>query len=280
MFGVFGRAPVTTSRRLEAPQPFGVWVLCHPGLPKTTCHFHDSCPFPNPKTPPNIVPMRPSCRWNQSRPAAAGHGAPLPLASLHPHCNLLAARSGTKWYRMVQKLNFSLARQPASRPGHGRGALWPMASLHPHRNLSAARSGTKRYRMVRKLNFSPARQPASQSGAWPSRPIAHGLSASALQPAGPPEWDEMGQNGRGTQFFPGPPTSKPVRGMAISPYCPWPLCIRTAICRLPGVVQNGTEWYGNSIFPRPANQQASPGHGQGIPGQAGLESHRQAGGDQ
>ena len=206
---------------------FGYYVT--PACQKQLAIFMTVCPFPNPKTPPNIVPMRPSCRWNQSRPDAAGRGAPSPLASLHPHCNLLAPRNGTKWYRMV-----------------------------------------------RKLNFSPARQPASHSGAWPWRPIAHGLSVPAPQSAGSSEWDEMVQNGTETQFFPGAPTSKPVRGMAVAPHCPWPLCAPTAICRRSGMGRNGTEWYGNSIFPRRANQQASPGHGQGIPGQAGLESHRQA----
>ena len=223
------------------------------------------CPFPNPKTPPNIVPMRPSCRLSQSRPDAAGRGALLPLASLHPHCNLLAPRNGTKWYRMVRKLNFSPARQPASQSG-----AWPWRPYCPwplciRTAICRLRNGTKWYRMVRKLNFSPARQPASQSGAWPWRPapglsasalqsaspyphrnpewdemvqngtetqffpggqpasqsrawpwrpIAPGLSASALHSASAPEWDEMVQNGTETQFFPGPPTSKPVRGMA------------------------------------------------------------------
>ena len=104
-------------------------------------------------------------------------------------------------------------------------------------------------------------EPTGRRGPW--RPVAPGLSASALQSPGSPEWDEMVQNGTETQFFPGPPTSKPVRGMALAPYCPWPLCIRTAICQRSGMGRNGTEWYGNSIFPRPANQQASPGHGHG-----------------
>ena len=234
------------------------------------------CPFPNPKTPPNIVPMRPSCRWNQSRPDAAGRGALLPLASLHPHCNLLAPRNGTKWYRMVRKLNFSPARQPASQSG-----AWPWRPIAPGLSVPAPQSaGAPEWdEMVQngtETQFFPAGQPASQSGAWPWRPIAPGLSASALQSASSPEWDEMVQNGTETQFFPGAPTSKPVRGMAIAPYCPWPLCIRTATCRPSGMGRNGTEWYRNSIFPRPANQQASPGHGQGIPGQASLESHRQA----
>ena len=62
-------------------------------------------------------------RANQQ--ASPGHGlrALLPLASLHPHCNLLAPRNGTKWYRMVRKLNFSPARQPASQSG-----AWPRNS--------------------------------------------------------------------------------------------------------------------------------------------------------
>ena len=247
------------SRRADAfrrPNRLGFGYYVTPACQKQLAAYMTVCPFPNPKTPPNIVPMRPSCRWNQSRPDAAGHGAPLPLASLHPHCNLLAARSGTKWYRMVQKLNFSPARQPASQsgawpsrpiahglsasalqpagppewdemgqngrgthfprranqqagPGHGHLALLPMASPYPHCNLPALRNGTKWDKMVGELNFSPARQPASQSGAWPSRPIAHGLSVPALQSAGPTEWDEMGQNGRGTQFFPGGQTAGP-----------------------------------------------------------------------
>ena len=177
--------------------------------------------FPGPPTskPVRGMAMAPYCPW--------------PLCIRTAICRLPGmGRNGTEWY------GNSIFPRPANQqasPGHGHGALLPLASLHPHCNLLAARNGTKWYRMVRKLNFSPARQPASQSGAWPSRPIAHGLSASALQPAGPPEWD---------------------------------------------VGQNGTEWYRNSIFPRPANQQASPGHGQGIPGQAGLESHRQVAGDQ
>ena len=165
---------------------------------------------------------------------------PWPLCIRTAICRLPGmVRNGTEWY------GNSIFPRPAKRQdrkGHGLGALLPMASPYPHCNLPALRNGTKWYRMVRKLNFTPARQPASQSGAWPSRPIAHGLSASALQPAGPTEWDEMGQNGRGTQFFPGGPTSKPVRGMAISPYCPWPLRTRTAICRPYGMGRNGTKW--------------------------------------
>ena len=181
---------------------FGYYVT--PACQKQLAIFMTVCPFPNPKTPPNIVPMRPSCRWNQSRPDAAGRGALLPLASLHPHCNLLAARNGTKWYRMV-----------------------------------------------RKLNFSPARQPASQSGAWPSRPIAPGLSVPAPQSARLREWDEMVQNGTETQFFPARANQQAGslghgRGAPLPMASPYPHCNLPAL----GMGRNGTEWYGNSIFPR------------------------------
>ncbi len=91
-------------------------------------------------------------------------------------------------------------------------------------------------------------EPTGRRGPW--RPIAHGISASALQSPGSPEWDEMVQNGTETQFFPGAPNGRTGRGMAVAPHCPRPLCIRTAICRLPGMGRNGTEWYGNSFFPR------------------------------
>ena len=223
------------------------------------------CPFPNPRTPPNIVPMRPSCRWNQSRPDAAGRGGPWRPIAPGLSASALQSAGCPEWYEMVQngtetqffpgppngrtgrgmalapycpwplRTRTAICRpygmgqngtewygnsilprranQQAS-PGHGHRAPLPMASLHPHCNLPALRNGTRWDKMVGELNFSPAGQPASRSGAWPSRPIAHGLSVPALQSAGPTEWDEMGRNGRGTQFFPGPPTSKPVRGMA------------------------------------------------------------------
>ena len=191
---------------------FGYYVT--PACQKQLAIFMTVCPFPNPKTPPNIVPMRPSCRLSQSRPDAAGRGALLPMASLHPHCNLLAPRNRTEWYRMVRKLNFSPARQPASQSG-----AWPWRPIAPGLSVPALHSaGAPEWdEMVQngtETQFFPGGQPASQSRAWPWRPIAPGLSASALHSASAPEWDEMVQNGTETQFFPGPPTSKPVRGMA------------------------------------------------------------------
>ena len=201
--------------------------------------------FPGPPTskPVRGMALAPYCPW--------------PLCIRTAICRLPGmGRNGTNWN------GNSIFPRPANQqasPGHGHGALLPLASLHPHCNLPTLRNGTKWYRMVRKLNFSPPAKREDRKLAWPWRPIAHGLSVPAPQSAGSSEWDEMVQNGTETHFFPAAPTSKPVRGMAFAPYCPWPLCIRTAFCQRSGMGRNGTEWYRNHIFPRPPNGRTGRG---------------------